>query len=207
MQTQSNASLINSFNSVLYPDNNLFFMPYHTYHHQYHCILIDQHSNKQQHPLCADQALQDLQYLFPSPIVHARNKLDMSVDVTKTFDNIPKLAEDGSNYTIFSTCITLAIRVAKGGFALTCVPNPAQQDEVEKDEQLLNAIVSLLPDKVFRKFLKKDKTLIMLEALKAHYNIKLTASVAITEAHLFMIECKNDKHFDKTLNEIKQTKE
>ncbi|THG93399.1 hypothetical protein EW145_g8388, partial [Phellinidium pouzarii] len=131
----------------------------------------------------------------------------MSVDVAKTFANVPKFAEDGSNYTIFSMRITLAIRAAKGSFALTRVPNPVQQDEVEKDEQLLNAIVSLLPDKVFRKFLKKDKTFVMLEALKAHYNIKSTASVAITEAHLFMIECKNDKHFDKTLDEIEQTKE
>ncbi|THH00660.1 hypothetical protein EW145_g7048 [Phellinidium pouzarii] len=208
MQTQSNASLINSFNSVLHPDNNLFFMPYQTYHcQQVHHTLLNQHNNKRQHPLRVDQALQDLQYLFPSATVHARNKLDMSVDVAKTFANVPKFAEDGSNYTIFSTCITLAIRAAKGSFALTRVPDPAQQDEVEKDEQLLNAIVSLLPDKVFRKFLKKDKTFVMLEALKAHYNIKLMASVAITKAHLFMIECKNNKHFDKTLDEIEQTKE
>ncbi|THH04145.1 hypothetical protein EW145_g5740 [Phellinidium pouzarii] len=131
----------------------------------------------------------------------------MSVNVAKTFANIPKLAEDGSNYTIFSMCITLAIRAAKGSFVLTCVPDPAQQDEVKKDEQLLKAIVSLLPDKVFRKFLKKDKTFVMLEALKAHYDIKFTAYIAITEAHLFMIKCKSDKHFDKMLNKIKQMKE
>ncbi|THG96723.1 hypothetical protein EW145_g7730, partial [Phellinidium pouzarii] len=208
MQTRSNASLINSFNSVLHPDNNLFFVPYQTYHRQQvHRTLLNRHNNKRQHPLRVDQALQDLQYLFPSATVHARNKLDMSVDVAKTFANVPKFAEDGSNYTIFSTRITLAIRAAKGSFALTRVSNPVQQDEVEKDEQLLNAIVSLLPDKVFRKFLKKDKTFAMLEALKAHYDIKSTASVAITEAHLFMIECKNDKHFDKMLDEIEQTKE
>ncbi|THH09797.1 hypothetical protein EW145_g1754 [Phellinidium pouzarii] len=191
MQTRSNASLINSFNSVLHPDNNLFFVPYQTYHHrQVHRTLLNWHNNKRQHPLHVDQALQDLQYLFPSATVHARNKLDMSVDVAKTFANVPKFAEDGSNYTIFSTHITLAIRAAKGSFALTRVPNPVQQDEVEKDEQLLNTI-----------------TFVMLEALKAHYDIKSMASVAITKAHLFMIECKNDKHFNKTLDKIKQTKE
>ncbi|KAF5363086.1 hypothetical protein D9758_012622 [Tetrapyrgos nigripes] len=128
---------------------------------------------------------------------------DMS-KATKAFDKVTKLEKDRSNW---STWVTRAQRAAGSiGYDkyLTTAPTSAAEEQ-QQDKDLLNGIISTLPDTIFRCYKNKPTSKELWDALKQDYDTKDPLTKASLEKQLFSLTCTNPakvgEHLDNIITE------
>ena len=131
----------------------------------------------------------------------------MSKEAQDAFRQLPKLAEDGSNYTLWITHIKWAFKASGGKFALEQKPSASNADEITLDEAIGLAITSLLPDNVYSIIYNKEHAFEILMVLKEHYEADNLAMTNALEAWFRQIMCHNPCEFDKMLNKLEHLQE
>ncbi|KAF5320574.1 hypothetical protein D9758_018761 [Tetrapyrgos nigripes] len=98
---------------------------------------------------------------------------------TKAFDKVMKLEKDGSNWT----------------------PTSAAEEQ-QQDKDLLNGIISTLPDTIFRHYKNKPTSKELWDALKQDYDAKDPLTEASLEKQVFSLTCTNPAKVGKHLNNL-----
>ena len=131
----------------------------------------------------------------------------MSKEAQDSFRQLPKLAEDGSNYVLWIMHIKRAFKASGGKFTLEQKLSTSNADEITLDEAIGLAITSLLPDNVYSIIYNKEHAFEILMVLKEHYEADNLAMTNALEAWFRQITCHNPCEFDKMLNELEHLQE
>ncbi|KAF5365095.1 hypothetical protein D9758_010970 [Tetrapyrgos nigripes] len=115
---------------------------------------------------------------------------DSDDDMSKAFDKVMKLKKDGSNWSTW----VMRVQRAAGSIGydkyLTTAPTSAAEEQ-QQDKDLLNSIISTLPDTIFRRYKNKPTSKELWDALKQDYDAKDPLTEASLEKRLFSLTCTN----------------
>ncbi|KAF9526078.1 hypothetical protein CPB83DRAFT_837731 [Crepidotus variabilis] len=129
--------------------------------------------------------------------------------VKKAFEGITKLEPDGSNWSIFITCVKRATLSLGGNYSdlLSSPKKILTLDNIQHDQELLHAITLLLPDSIFHRYMHKTHTYEVISALEDDYNISNAISEARTNSHLFTIKCHDESKLNTHLDTLLKIRE
>jgi transposase InsO family protein len=106
--------------------------------------------------------------------------------ISKEFQDIEKLAEDGKNWTVFAARVKFAAIAMDVKELLTAdVPENADVDTMKAAAQLLNAIIQKLPNSLMIKYIDEEKPYILWSGLEVEFSKPNITQVANIEAHMF----------------------
>ncbi|KAF5331560.1 hypothetical protein D9611_007602 [Ephemerocybe angulata] len=133
----------------------------------------------------------------------AEDEIDSDDDMStskakKAFDGINKLAANGSNWAIWWSRVERATKsIPDYGGLLTA--KPASTD-LAADADLLNAVISLIPDSIYLRYSTYPTTFELITALKGDYNISNAIVEAKSVASLFTTKCDKESEVSKHLD-------
>jgi hypothetical protein len=132
--------------------------------------------------------------------------------ISKEFQDVVKLKDNGSNWKIFSTRIMIAARSMGIEDQLTkaaITPSGSKtQDDIESEKrQLLNAIVQKLPDVILAKHISEDTPYKLWQALKTKFGTTTIVNTAAIEAKMFSLTCKDGRNMRTYLDKMLQYKQ
>jgi hypothetical protein len=139
---------------------------------------------------------------------------DYMPSVSKEFQDIEKLKDDGSNWRIFEARVIFAAKAMTIEKHLDKTP-PTPPTDAEKlkehndaSRQLLNAIIQKLPNTILTKHLNHDEPNKLWTALKAEFGTHTIAGTASIKAQMFALACSDNgnmrKYIDKMLDFYQQ---
>jgi hypothetical protein len=106
--------------------------------------------------------------------------------ISKEFQDIEKLAEDGKNWTVFAARVKFAAIAMDIKELLTAdVPENADADTQKAAAQLLNAIIQKLPNSLMVKYINEEKPYILWSGLEVEFGTANITQVANIEVHMF----------------------
>ncbi|KAF5364779.1 hypothetical protein D9758_009323 [Tetrapyrgos nigripes] len=118
---------------------------------------------------------------------------------TKAFDKVTQLEKDGSNWSMWVTRVQRAAGSIGYNKYLTTAPTSVAEEQ-QQDKDLLNSIISTLPDTIFRHYKNKPTLKELWDALKQDYDTKDPLTEDSLEKQLFSLTCTNPakvgKHID-----------
>jgi hypothetical protein len=111
---------------------------------------------------------------------------DNMPSISKEFQDIEKMSEDGKNWTIFAARVKFATIAMDVKSLLTAdVPADADADTQKAAAQLLNAIIQKLPNSLMIKYIDEEKPRVLWSGLEAEFRKANIAQVANIEARMF----------------------
>jgi hypothetical protein len=106
--------------------------------------------------------------------------------ISKEFQDIEKLSEDGKNWTVFAARVKFAAIAMDVKELLTAnVPENADADMQKAAAQLLNAIIQKLPNLLMIKYIDEEKPYVLWSGLEVEFGKANIAQVANIEARMF----------------------
>ncbi|KAF5343175.1 hypothetical protein D9758_017047 [Tetrapyrgos nigripes] len=125
---------------------------------------------------------------------------DMS-KATKAFNKVMKLEKDRCNWRTWVTRVQRAAGSIGYNKYLTTAPTSAAEEQ-QQDKDLLNGMISTLPDTIFRHYKNKPTLKELWNALKQDYDAKDPLTEASLEKQLFSLTCTNPAKVGKHLNNL-----
>ncbi|TFK16618.1 hypothetical protein FA15DRAFT_711604 [Coprinopsis marcescibilis] len=124
---------------------------------------------------------------------------NMASKASKALQHIKKLKPDSSNCAIWFSCIEhTATSIGYQKF-LTTAPGTDAND-IAKDINLINAIMTIISDLIYLRYIKKTIAHELITALKKDFNISNTIVKAKSIADLFTPKCNNKSMVSHHLN-------
>ncbi|KAF5365054.1 hypothetical protein D9758_010998 [Tetrapyrgos nigripes] len=120
---------------------------------------------------------------------------------TKAFNKVTKLEKDGSNWSTWVTRVQRAAGSIGYDKYLTTAPTSVAEEQ-QQDKDLLNGIISTLPDTIFRHYKNKSTLKELWDAFKQDYDAKDPLTEASLEKRLFSLTCTNPAKVGKHLNNL-----
>jgi hypothetical protein len=106
--------------------------------------------------------------------------------ISKEFQDIEKLVEDGKNWTVFATRIKFAaIAMDVKDLFTADVPADANDDTKKAVHQLLNTIIQKLPNLLMIKYIDKEAPHVLWQGLKVEFGKANITQVANIKACMF----------------------
>ena len=125
----------------------------------------------------------------------------------KAFDKVTTLKSDGSNWDTWKTRVEFAARSI--GYQRYFEWNPhittdpdATENDREKDNDLLNAIIGRLSDGIFRRYRNYDNTKRLWENLLADYDSKNALTESFLQRRLHTMRCTDPSKVNKHLDDM-----
>ncbi|KAF5334142.1 hypothetical protein D9611_015017 [Ephemerocybe angulata] len=119
----------------------------------------------------------------------------------KALDGITPLSADGSNWPIWLSRVVRASKSisTKYGALLDSKPTSAA-DSIAADADLLNAIICLIPDSIYLRYISYTTTFDLITALKCDYNVSNSMVEAQSVANLFTTMCTHESQINEHLD-------
>ena len=121
-------------------------------------------------------------------------------EITKVFDSVDKLKADGSNYRLWIARVKACVRACQASTLLTAAAGDANQALKVKNDEIVAALFSKLPEDIFVKVMEQENTHEILRILDRDYNIVTHTVQAVTEAQLYSLKCSHDRDIDKHID-------
>lgn len=123
-------------------------------------------------------------------------------DFSKSFAELEKLKDDGSNYRSWCAKIGFLVRAAHGAQLMTRAPLAANQDEQNLNDEVSAAIAVKLPQTAFNKIMMHTTLHEIIATLDKDYNLITPTMKSALEQEFRTLKCSKDNEIDAHLNNM-----